>query len=89
MALGAQRSDVLTDVLKRGGALVAAGLVLGAGLSLLVTRAFSQLLFETGVADPEVYGATALVLALTGILACLLPAIRASNLDPRTALGLQ
>jgi ABC-type antimicrobial peptide transport system permease subunit len=89
MALGAQRSDVLTDVLKRGGALVAAGLILGAGLSLLVTRAFSQLLFETGVADPEVYGATALVLALTGILACLLPAIRASKLDPRTALGLQ
>jgi putative ABC transport system permease protein len=69
--------------------LVAAGLGLGVVVSLLVTRELSQLLFETDAADPEVYGATVLVLAVTGILACLLPAIRASKLDPRTALGLQ
>jgi len=89
MALGAQRSDVLADVFQRGGMLVAAGLGLGVVVSLLVTRELSQLLFETGAADPEVYGATVLVLAVIGILACLLPAIRASKLDPRTALGHQ
>jgi predicted permease len=89
MALGAQRRDVLLDVLKRGGVLVAAGLVLGASVALLATSELSQLLFETGGADPAVYAGTALVLAVTGILACLFPAIRASRLDPRTALGLQ
>ena len=89
MALGAQRGDVLLDVLGRGSRLVAAGLIVGAGLSLLVTSQLSQLLFETAATDPAVYAVTALVLAVTGILACLLPAIRASRLDPRTALGLQ
>ncbi len=89
MALGAQRSDVLIDVLRRGGVLVGTGLVLGAGLSLLVTGELSQLLFETGATDPTVYLGTALVLAATGMLACLLPALRASRLDPRSALGLQ
>ncbi|HXT17103.1 MAG TPA: ABC transporter permease [Gemmatimonadaceae bacterium] len=89
MALGARRGDVLVDVLKRGGLLVGTGIVLGACLSLFVVGALSQLLFETGSTDPEVYGGTALVLAVTGLLACLVPAIRASRLDPRAALGLQ
>ncbi len=89
MALGAQRSDVVSDVLKRGGVLVAAGLVLGGGLSLLVAPELSQLLFETVVTDPGVYAATALVLATTGILACVLPAIRAARLDPKAALNVQ
>jgi ABC-type antimicrobial peptide transport system permease subunit len=89
MALGAQRREVLTDVLSRGAALVVAGLVIGAAVSLLVTRELSQLLFETDAGDPTVYAGAALILAVTGLLACLLPAIRASRLDPKTALGLQ
>lgn len=63
--------------------------MLGAVLSLPVTGELSQLLYETGATDPEVYAATAVVLAVTGILACVLPAVRASRLDPRTALNLQ
>jgi putative ABC transport system permease protein len=89
MALGAQRANVLGDVLKAGGVLVMIGLIVGSALSLLATRELSQLLFETGAADPLVYGLTAFVLAATGLSACLLPAIRASRLDPRTALNSQ
>ena len=89
MALGAQRSDVLGGVLKRGGILVALGVAFGAALSLLVARGLSQLLFETGSSDPVVYGSAIVVLAVIGIAACLLPAIRASRLDPRGALNAQ
>jgi predicted permease len=87
MALGARRVDVLRYVLGRGGVLVALGVVVGTGLSLLVTGFLSQLLFETTAADPTVYLSAALVLGVTGIVACLLPAIRASRLDPKTALN--
>jgi putative ABC transport system permease protein len=89
MALGAQRENVLGDVLKAGGLLVTIGLVVGSVLSLLVSRALSQLLFQTAPADPLVYVLTALILAATGIAACLLPALRASRLDPRAALNMQ
>jgi putative ABC transport system permease protein len=89
MALGAQRGDVLGGVLKGGGTLVAIGVAVGAGLSLLVAGGLSQLLFETDTADPLVYGSAVVVLGLVGIAACLLPAIRASRLDPRVALNAQ
>jgi ABC-type antimicrobial peptide transport system permease subunit len=89
MALGAQRRDVLGGVLKGGGTLVAIGVAFGAGLSLLVAGGLSQLLFETDTSDPVVYGSAVLVLGLVGIAACLLPAIRASRLDPRVALNAQ
>jgi len=89
IALGAQRSDVLGIVLKSGGILVATGVVVGGFLSLLVTRALSQLLFETAPADPIAFGAAILLLGVIGILGCLLPAIRAARLDPRLALSVQ
>ena len=87
MALGAQRRDVLADVFTSGGMLVGIGMVLGAGLSLLVAAGLSQLLFETGSADPVVYGSAIALLGLTGTAACLAPAIRATRLDPRMALN--
>jgi ABC-type antimicrobial peptide transport system permease subunit len=89
MALGAQRGDVLNEVLKGGSMLVGVGVGLGAGLSLLVAGGLSELLFETGAADPVVYGCAIVVLGLTGTAACLAPAIRATRLDPRTALNTQ
>ena len=89
MALGAQRGDVLREVLQGGAILVGTGVVLGAGLSLLVAGGLSQLLFETGAADPVVYGCAIALLGVTGIAACFAPAIRATRLDPRTALNTQ
>ena len=89
VALGAQRGDVLADVLKRGAMLVGIGVVVGAGVALLVAGALSQLLFETGAADPVVYGCAIVVLGMTGTAACLVPAIRATRLDPRLALNTQ
>ena len=89
MALGAQRSNVLGQVLRQGGAIIGAGVVAGVVVAFPATRALAQLLFETAVADPVVYLAAVVVLGVTGMAACLLPAIRASRLDPRTALNEQ
>jgi len=87
MALGASRQDVLRNVLRQGGSLVAIGVVLGVGISLLVTRALSQLLFETTPLDPGIFFSAVFLLGAIGVLACLLPGIRASQLDPRVALN--
>ena len=87
MALGATRQDVLRSVLQQAGSLIVVGVSLGVGLSLLATRALSQLLFETTLLDPGVFLSAVLLLASAGALACLLPGIRASRLDPRVALN--
>jgi putative ABC transport system permease protein len=89
MALGAQRGNVLGQVLQQGGSLIGAGVVVGVLGAFAATRALAQLLFETAVADPVVYVAAVVVLGVTGMAACLLPAIRASRLDPRAALNEQ
>ena len=87
MALGARRQDVLRNVLHQGGSLVVAGVAIGFCLSLLATRGLSQLLFETHPFDPVIFAASVLLLGLIGLLACLLPGVRASQLDPRVALN--
>jgi predicted permease len=87
MALGASRQDVLRNVLHQGGSLVAVGVALGVGISLLATRVLSQLLFETTPLDPGTFVSAAFLLGAVGVLACLLPGIRASQLDPRVALN--
>src|SRR5215472_10119993 len=87
MAIGASRQDVLRLVLRQGGSLVAVGVALGVGLSLLSTRALSQLLFETTPSDPGIFISAVFLLAVIGVLACLLPAIRASQIDPWVALN--
>jgi predicted permease len=87
MALGASRRYILGSVLRQGGSLVAMGVAIGIGVSLLTTRVLSQFLFETIPLEPEVFFSAVLLLAAIGVLACLLPGIRASRLDPRTALN--
>ena len=87
MAIGASRQEVLRIVLRQGGSLVAAGVALGVGLSLLSTRALSQLLFETTPLDPRIFISAVILLAAIGVSACLLPAIRASQIDPCVALN--
>ena len=87
MALGASRQDVLRNVLHQGGSLVAVGTAVGFGVSVLATRGLSQLLFETAPFDPAIFAASVLLLGLIGMLACLLPGMRAAQLEPRVALN--
>ena len=86
MALGAQRADVLQLVVGHGMRLVLAGLVIGLIGALALTRLLRALLFGVGPTDPVTFAATPLLLALTALLACWLPAARASKVDPMEAL---
>jgi predicted permease len=86
MALGASRFDVLRLVLRQGMMLVAIGVSAGLAISLLAGRAFSRMLFGLSPADPlSLFGASA-VLLLVAALACYLPALAASRMDPMHAL---
>jgi ABC-type antimicrobial peptide transport system permease subunit len=92
MALGARRSHILWLVLREGAAIVAAGTLTGVLLALALTRALSgavEALAETtrtSVSDPRLLlGGPALLVALA-LMACYLPARRATRVDPITAL---
>ena len=86
MALGASRSAVLRLVLRQGMTLVLIGTGIGLTLSLLIGRAFSRMLFGLSPADPlSLIGASA-VLVLVATLACYVPALTASRMDPMRAL---
>jgi putative ABC transport system permease protein len=86
IALGARSGDVLGLVFRQGGRLLALGLAAGVAGALLLTRFLSTLLFGVSAHDPLTFVAIALLLSLTAALACLLPARRASTIDPMTAL---
>ncbi len=86
IALGAQRSDILTLVMREGFVLAGAGAILGAGLAYAAGRSMEALLAGVPPADPATFFA-ALVLALLMTLAgSLLPALRAVRVDPTTAI---
>jgi predicted permease len=86
MALGARRSRVLVAVLRQGLELVAIGLALGMAGAAILARMTESLLFGVKPGDLSTYGAVAMVLAATGALACYLPALRATRIDPAVAL---
>ena len=85
-ALGASTGNLLRMVLVNGLTLMLIGLVLGIAGSLAVTRLLSTLLFGVGARDPLTLAAVAAVLALVSVAACLLPALRATRVDPLVAL---
>jgi putative ABC transport system permease protein len=86
MALGAQPPDVVRMILRQGLTIAAAGLLLGLSASLLVTRVMSSLLFEIGPRDPITFAAVTVLLALVALVACYLPARRATRIEPVVAL---
>jgi putative ABC transport system permease protein len=86
MALGAHPPDILKMVVGRGARLVASGLLLGLLGALLLTRFLSGVLYGTKPSDPLIFGAVSLLLACGGLVACYLPARRATRVDPMVAL---
>ena len=86
MALGAKRSDVLKMVLRQGMMPVLAGLAAGAMAALAVGRSLAALLFQVSAHDPLAFIAAAAVLLLVSSAACLVPARRATQVDPTEAL---
>jgi putative ABC transport system permease protein len=86
MALGAQRRDVLRLILLQGGRLVGLGLAVGIAGSLVLTRFLAAMLFGVTAHDPLTFAAIALLLACVAALACLVPARRATKVDPLIAL---
>jgi putative ABC transport system permease protein len=85
-ALGAGRRDVLAMVLGRGLALIATGLAIGVAVAAGVTRGLAHLLSGVTARDPLSYLLAALALLGAGLLACYLPARRATLVDPAEAL---
>jgi putative ABC transport system permease protein len=86
MALGAGRRDILTLVLGQGVALTMIGIGIGVAASLGLTRVLQSMLFEVSATDPYTFAGVSILLFLVAVLACLLPARRAMNVDPTTAL---
>ncbi len=86
VALGAHRARVLRGVLVQGMAHAGAGLVIGAFASLALTRFVRSQLFGLEPSDPATFVGAALVLLAAGVSACLVPARRASRVDPMEAL---
>lgn len=86
MALGASPTDVLTMVVGQGFRLALAGVAFGAAGSLLLTRLMKGLLFEVSSFDPITFLAMALLLGAVMLVACYMPARRATKVDPMVAL---
>jgi putative ABC transport system permease protein len=86
LALGAQVSDVLKLVLGQGMAVIGVGLVLGLAAAFALMRLMRSLLFGVGENDPLTFAAITFVLFVVALIACYVPARRATKVDPLIAL---
>jgi putative ABC transport system permease protein len=86
IALGADRRDVLRLVLRQGMGLAVLGIGIGLGAALVLTRLIESQLYGVTATDPATFALVAAVLAATALLANLIPAIRATRLDPAVVL---
>ena len=86
MALGAGVGDVLRSLVIPAAMLAGLGLLLGVGGALALGRAIRTQLFGVGLLDPKTLAGVILVLVISAALACAIPVLRATRIDPATAL---
>jgi putative ABC transport system permease protein len=86
MALGAPSGQVLAGVIGYGLKLSAIGMAIGIAGALALRRYLATLVFDVSTADPMVYGTVAALMLAVALLACYVPARRASRVDPLVAL---
>jgi predicted permease len=86
MAMGSQRSNILRLILRESVVVTLIGIAIGLPCALLASRMIAHMLFALSFADPLTLASASLTLFLTGVIAGLLPAIRAMSLHPMTAL---
>jgi putative ABC transport system permease protein len=86
IALGARVQHVLILVMGQAMMLVMLGAVIGLGTAFALTRLLTKFLFDVNASDPMTFGAVALLLALVALIACYIPARRATKVDPLEAL---
>jgi putative ABC transport system permease protein len=86
IALGAEPSSILGIVIREGVVTTVIGIVIGIALSLAVTRLLSNQLFGVAPEDPRIFGLTSLILMLSALAACWVPAWRAARVDPAITL---
>jgi ABC-type antimicrobial peptide transport system permease subunit len=86
MALGADAADLLRLLMSRGVILTAGGIALGIVASFGVTRLLGDLLYNVSPHDPLAFGSAFAVITIASLAACLLPAWRATRIDPVQAL---
>jgi ABC-type antimicrobial peptide transport system permease subunit len=86
IALGATSSRIICTVMARSFLLVAAGLVIGTGAAIALTRFMSSLLFGVDATDKVTFASVAALLMVIAMLAVLVPALRATRVDPVVSL---
>jgi putative ABC transport system permease protein len=89
MALGAQPRDVLAMVIRQGMLLALAGVAVGLAAALALARVMARLLFNVSPTDPMTFALITLVLAGVALIACYIPARRATKVDPLIALKIE
>jgi predicted permease len=86
MALGADRRDILTLVMRQGAAMVAIGLLAGIAIARALSLVLAGTLYGVSPNDPRTFATVVIVLATVSVAACYLPALRATRVDPIVAL---
>jgi putative ABC transport system permease protein len=86
MALGALPKQILALVLQSGARLALFGVVVGIAAGIIVTRLMTRLLYQVSASNPFVFGGAAAALLAFALLACYVPARRATRVDPLVAL---
>ena len=86
LALGAERRDVLSLVVSQGAKLAVGGVGLGVIFALLLARVLRSLIYDVSPADPLTFAAVSLMVTAIAVVACYIPARRATQADPMTAL---